>query len=118
MLDAMASEIDDAREQIARQTGLRFNTLGIRRLDRVYLTEELVSVTQEVAADLEISCQRMRTRTGHDAFNMLKLCPTQLIFVPSVGGMGHNEAEWTTEEHCTAGADVLFQTVVRLANRT
>ena len=35
-----------------------------------------------------------------------------MIFVPSRGGISHNEAEWTSQEHCAAGAQVLLNAVL------
>jgi N-carbamoyl-L-amino-acid hydrolase len=38
-----------------------------------------------------------------------------MIFVPSAGGLSHNEAEWTPPDDCARGAAVLLETVLRLA---
>jgi N-carbamoyl-L-amino-acid hydrolase len=38
-----------------------------------------------------------------------------MIFVPSVNGLSHNIAEHTIPEHVTAGADVLLQVMLELA---
>ena len=59
----------------------------------------------------------MMTRPGHDAFNLLRLCPTALIFVPCRGGVSHNELEFCEPAHCAAGADVLLHAVVQQADR-
>jgi N-carbamoyl-L-amino-acid hydrolase len=37
------------------------------------------------------------------------------VFVPSVNGLSHNIAEYTTPDDITAGADVLLQVVLTLA---
>ena len=39
-----------------------------------------------------------------------------MIFVPCKDGVSHNESESATQSDCAAGADVLLQTVLRLAN--
>ena len=41
--------------------------------------------------------------------------PAGMIFVPSAGGLSHNEAEWTPKEDCARGATVLLGTALRLA---
>jgi N-carbamoyl-L-amino-acid hydrolase len=38
-----------------------------------------------------------------------------MIFTPSVGGLSHNVREFTRPEDLTAGADVLLQTLLELA---
>jgi beta-ureidopropionase / N-carbamoyl-L-amino-acid hydrolase len=116
-LAAMLSAIDAAAEAIAAETGLRFET-ALRRIRRPFrFAEELVALTEAVARDLGHGVMRMRTRPGHDAFNMVALCPTMLIFVPCRDGLSHNEAEWCEPAHCTAGAAVLAECVLRRAQR-
>ncbi|MBX9698082.1 MAG: allantoate amidohydrolase [Acetobacteraceae bacterium] len=114
---AMLAAIDAAAEAIAAETGLRFET-ALRRIRKPFhFAEELIALTEMVARDLGHSAMRMRTRPGHDAFNMVALCPTALIFVPCRDGLSHNEAEWCSPEHCTAGAAVLAECVLRRAER-
>lgn len=53
---------------------------------------------------------------GHDAQMLARICPAAMNFVPSIKGISHNPAEHTLPEHLCAGADVLLQTPVVLAN--
>jgi N-carbamoyl-L-amino-acid hydrolase len=46
---------------------------------------------------------------------LARICPTAMIFVPSVKGISHNPAEHTEPVHLAAGADVLLHTVLELA---
>jgi N-carbamoyl-L-amino-acid hydrolase len=57
----------------------------------------------------------MTSGAGHDAQMMARLCPTAMIFVPSVGGISHNPAEHTNVEDLNAGANVLLRTLLDLA---
>ncbi len=113
----MDAAIEAARTAIAAETGLTFNILVKRRRDPIHFDETMIAVAEAAAAKLGLSCQRMRTRPGHDAFNMTKICPTELIFVPCRDGISHSELEWCTPEHCAAGADVLLHGVLERANR-
>jgi N-carbamoyl-L-amino-acid hydrolase len=116
-LERMQAEIDAATRMVADETGLAFATLVARRRDPVHFTEELVALAETVAQELGFSVTRMRTRPGHDAFNMLRVCPTELIFVPCRDGISHHELEYCSPEHVAAGADVLLQAVLRRADR-
>jgi N-carbamoyl-L-amino-acid hydrolase len=58
----------------------------------------------------------MPSGAGHDAQMMARLCPSGMIFVPSVEGLSHNVAEYTRPEHIEAGAAVLLNAVLRLAS--
>jgi N-carbamoyl-L-amino-acid hydrolase len=57
----------------------------------------------------------MPSGAGHDAQMLARVCPTSMVFVPSVNGLSHNIAEFTEPEHITAGADVLLQVVLATA---
>lgn len=116
-LASMEAAIDAAAKVIAAETGLSFETTFQRRRDPVFFTEDLIGMTESVAKDLGLSVTRMMTRPGHDAFNMLNVCPTALIFVPCRGGVSHNELEFCEPEHCAAGANVVLHALVQRADR-
>ena len=116
-LASMEAAIEAAAAAIATDTGLTFETTFQRRRDPVFFTEELIALTETVAKDLDLSVTRMLTRPGHDAFNMLRVCPTALVFVPCRGGISHNELEFCEPEHCAAGADVLLHALIQRADR-
>ena len=52
---------------------------------------------------------------GHDGQSFAGICPMGMIFVPSVNGTSHSPYEFTKWEDCVNGANVLLQTVLRLA---
>lgn len=55
----------------------------------------------------------MTSGAGHDSVYASRRCPTSMIFVPSKGGVSHHPEEWTSDEDCALGADVLLQSVLR-----
>jgi N-carbamoyl-L-amino-acid hydrolase len=57
----------------------------------------------------------MPSGAGHDAQMLARVCPTSMIFTPSVGGISHNPAEHTDPADLEAGANVLLQVLVHLA---
>ena len=44
-----------------------------------------------------------------------RICPTAMIFTPSRDGISHNPAEHTDPADLAAGADVLLQVMLALA---
>ena len=56
----------------------------------------------------------MPSGAGHDANPMAHKVPSAMIFVPSKGGLSHCKEEWTDPEYLEKGADVLYETVLRL----
>ncbi|HLW60254.1 MAG TPA: Zn-dependent hydrolase [bacterium] len=76
------------------------------------------TVTGAVAAsaqELGYSTRRLWAGAGHDAKYVADRYPAGMIFVPSAGGLSHNEAEWTSKDDCARGAAVLLGAVRRLA---
>jgi N-carbamoyl-L-amino-acid hydrolase len=57
----------------------------------------------------------MPSGAGHDAQMFARVCPTGMVFVPSVKGISHNPAEYTDPADLAAGADVLLAVVLDLA---
>jgi len=53
---------------------------------------------------------------GHDSLHTAQFAPTAMIFVPCAGGLSHNEAESAKPSDIEAGANVLLQSVLRVAN--
>ncbi|KAK9416751.1 putative Peptidase M20 [Seiridium unicorne] len=49
---------------------------------------------------------------GHDSAETTHVTPTAMIFTPSKDGISHNPAEFTTEEDCNTGAEVLLNAVL------
>jgi N-carbamoyl-L-amino-acid hydrolase len=47
---------------------------------------------------------------------MQRLCPTAMIFVPSVAGLSHNVKEHTEAADLLAGAQVLANLMLELAS--
>ena len=73
--------------------------------------EELMDIVEEAAEELGHSYMVMPSRASHDAQNFPKICPTAMIFVPSVSGISHSGEEYTTPEDCDAGVEVLYQSI-------
>ena len=66
---------------------------------------------------LKLSHMDMPSGAGHDAMHIARLCPTGMIFVPCERGISHNEIENATPQDLAAGARVLVEVLVELANR-
>ena len=60
------------------------------------------------------SARRLPSGAGHDAQMFARVCPTAMVFVPSVHGISHNVTEYTEPTDIEAGANVLLQTLLAL----
>ena len=68
----------------------------------------IVEMIEKAAADRGLSCRRITSGAGQDAQNLAMICPTAMIFVPSIGGISHNPQEYTKDEDVINGANVLL----------
>ncbi|WP_270352035.1 M20 family metallo-hydrolase [Microbacterium testaceum] len=77
--------------------------------------EKGIAVAEEAAASAGHASVRVLTLAGHDATNVKDIAPTVLVFVPSVEGITHNEAEFTRDDDALAGVEVFTRVVELLA---
>ncbi|NDH63076.1 MAG: Zn-dependent hydrolase [Alphaproteobacteria bacterium] len=87
----------------------------LARFEPVIFESKLVDRVEHHARALSLSTRRMPSGAGHDAQMMQRLCPTAMIFVPSVAGLSHNVKEHTEAADLAAGAQVLANLMLELA---
>jgi N-carbamoyl-L-amino-acid hydrolase len=114
-LAAAERELMSALDRLAGDGGVSITTRSLARFEPVMFPPEIVSLVEATARDLGLSSRRLPSGAGHDAQMMARICPSGMIFVPSVGGLSHNVREYTKPEHLEAGAAVLMHAVMRLA---
>ena len=109
--NALAGEV--ARLADAEQVTV--TTRSLARFQPVEFDPSTVDLVEATARRLGYSTRRLPSGAGHDAQMLARICPTAMIFTPSAGGLSHNIAEYTAPEDVTAGANVLLQTLLHLA---
>jgi N-carbamoyl-L-amino-acid hydrolase len=102
-------------EALAREEGVAIEARSLVRTAPVVFSPVVLEAIEAVAAECGLPIQRMTSGAGHDAQMIAQICPTAMIFVPSVGGISHNPREFTEPKHLEIGAQVLLQTMLRLA---
>jgi N-carbamoyl-L-amino-acid hydrolase len=88
----------------------------LARFEPVIFDDALVDRVEQHAGALKLTTRRMPSGAGHDAQMMQRLCPTAMIFVPSVAGLSHNVKEHTEVVDLLAGAQVLANLMLELAS--
>jgi beta-ureidopropionase / N-carbamoyl-L-amino-acid hydrolase len=115
-LDAMETALQAAAAEIAARRRLEIQLTRIWRKDPVPFDPAVVAAVEAAAESLGHARRRIVSGAGHDACNLAAKVPAAMIFVPCKDGISHNESESASQSDCAAGADVLLQTVLRLAN--
>ena len=104
-------------DRLTEEEGVQVDTSSMARFEPIYFDEQVVDLVESTARRLGHSVKRLASGAGHDAGMLSSVCPTAMVFVPSVNGLSHNPGEFTHPSDLAAGADVLLQVVVDLAGR-
>ncbi len=81
--------------------------------DTVYWDKKLVGYVKEACEELGVSHQYIHSGAGHDAQFASYVLPSTMIFVQSKDGLSHCEPEYSSPEHCTEGASVMLNAVLK-----
>jgi N-carbamoyl-L-amino-acid hydrolase len=104
-------------EELATSEGVEITTRSLARFEPVVFDADMVDTVERSATRLGYSTRRMPSGAGHDAQMLARICPTAMVFTPSVNGLSHNIAEFTESDDLEAGANVLLQVLLeRLAS--
>ena len=114
-LRAEEQALADYLAELERTDRVRIAAERLSRFDPVLFDEGIVRLVERAAASRGLSCRRMTSGAGQDAQMLARICPTAMIFVPSVRGISHNPRELTRDADLAAGANVLLDVVTRLA---
>jgi N-carbamoyl-L-amino-acid hydrolase len=112
---AMERELRAALDVIAtrRRVSLAIDpyaTFGPIAFDR-----SLGALLRDKAQARQLVMRDMIAAAGHDSVLIAPLCPSAMLFVPSVGGITHNPREYSTREQVARGAQVMLDAVMELA---
>jgi beta-ureidopropionase / N-carbamoyl-L-amino-acid hydrolase len=117
VLDFMEMQLREALAEILPPLQLLYRESRIWASPPVHFSVELIDCVAVAVETAGFSYRNMISGAGHDSCYVARVAPTTMIFVPSRGGISHNEAEWTTCEQCAAGAQVLLNAVLEFDRR-
>jgi beta-ureidopropionase / N-carbamoyl-L-amino-acid hydrolase len=116
------ARLKDAEAQVftmcrafATDEGCEIALRTLARFEPVEFDGNMIDLVEATAQRLGHTTKRMPSGAGHDAQMLARVCPTSMVFVPSVNGLSHNIAEYTGPDDIAAGADVLLQVVLSRA---
>lgn len=114
-LQQAEQRLADFVTQIAEEEGVSITVRVLARFQPVVFDERVVDLVETHAKRLGHSVQRMPSGAGHDAQMLARVCPSGMVFVPSVNGISHNPAEYTDAADLEHGTNVLLGVVLALA---
>lgn len=101
--------------EIANKHGVQITHRNLADFQPVTFNENIVNLVESIAKSHGHTTMRLPSGAGHDAQIIADLCPAGMIFTPSVKGLSHNVAEFTSAEDIEAGANVLLNCLIHLA---
>lgn len=114
-LQQAESRLAEMLARVADEEGVTIDTRRLARFEPVEFDSRVVDMVERTAKQRGWSTRLMPSGAGHDAQMLARVCPAGMIFVPSIGGISHNPAEYSTPADVGAGADLLLQIMLDLA---
>jgi beta-ureidopropionase / N-carbamoyl-L-amino-acid hydrolase len=112
----MEGELRAAIAEIARRRQVAIDVDPYAKFGPISFDRSLGQLLRDKAAARQLSTRDMIAAAGHDSVLIAPLCPSAMLFVPSVNGITHNPREYSTAEQLARGAQVLLDAVVELAS--
>lgn len=110
-VDRVESELEAA---CARE-GTEFDLEELWQIPHTEFAPQVRDAAADAAEEVGCAYQRMIGGAGHDANYLNDITDAGLLFVPSVDGKTHNEAEYTEWADTVTGTQVFARTTRRLA---
>src|SRR5262249_9958954 len=116
-LDWLETQLREALADLLPPLQLTYRESRIWASPPVHFSPDLIDCVRVAVETAGFSHRDIVSGAGHDSVYISRVAPTTMIFVPSRSGISHNEAEWTTQEQCAAGAQVLLNAVLEYDRR-
>ena len=111
----VAKKVKAAARRIARKWNLNLSLETLADDSPVPLPARIRQISAEACRACGIPSMELPSGAGHDAMYMAELAEAGMIFVRCRDGISHNPAEFVEPSDIAAGAAVLAETAVRLA---
>ena len=115
-LAGMDRDLRAGAAHIANTIGLALDLKEIWHFPATPFAPGLVQAVRSAAAAQGYPHRDIVSGAGHDALYVARVAPAAMIFVPCENGLSHNEVENARPEHLAAGAQVLLDAMLRVAN--
>ncbi|MFH2110356.1 MAG: Zn-dependent hydrolase [Candidatus Bathyarchaeota archaeon] len=111
------SRVEALVQEVAERHRLERSLRQSADAQPVRFDKSMVDLVESKARKLGLSHTKIPSGAGHDAQFLSHVCPTAMVFVPSIGGLSHCPEERTSFSDCENGANVLLECVQELAGK-
>jgi len=115
-VDRAADRVREEIEHAAAREDVEATHEEIMRIDSQSFDDDCIETIASAADEVGVDYTRLLSGAGHDASYLNGVCPTAMVFVPSVDGVSHTEGEYTEWADVVTGTEVLYRAVLEKAN--
>ncbi|WHH61689.1 Zn-dependent hydrolase [Petroclostridium sp. X23] len=104
-------------QRICKEQNIELSLNTLQRVSPVKCSKAICDTIERACIETGQEIFTLISGAGHDGMQLKDFCPIGMIFIRSRGGVSHNADEWSSEDDCGVGADVLYHTILELAER-
>ena len=99
----------------AEKRGLSYTIEPVAQDHPVAMHPAMIREIEEVVTSLGVEYMALPSGAGHDAMHWADDVPTGMIFIPCLGGISHNPAEFAEMDDIVTGVEVLDKVLRKLS---
>ena len=111
-LAAAEVELRRTAEEVGHAEQVAVTVTAQRNTPSVPISGNMQQLIADAAGIAGLEHISLPSGAGHDAQAIAAITPAAMVFVPSVGGISHAPAEYSTPEDCANGAQVLLNVLL------
>lgn len=111
----MATYLQNVVQEKCQEAGVTWELIKDWQASVTEFDAACIKQVRGAAEELGYRHMDIVSGAGHDSLYLSRVVPTSMIFVPCENGISHNEAENANIDDLYAGANVLFYTLLNMA---
>ncbi|WP_422486394.1 M20 family metallo-hydrolase [Gudongella sp. DL1XJH-153] len=115
VINRMSEMINEELEKIKYSDPVEIDVRRGVDIPPVKMSDENAELLKEKASELGLEYHIMNSGAAHDAMVMAALAPSNIVFVPSVGGVSHRPEEWTEYEDLGNGMELMLHSIIQIS---
>ena len=114
-LNRFQAEALEIIKKVTAEDGTTFDFQAIFDDPPIPMDDKIMGAILSACENQNAKYMKMPSGAGHDAQIIARIAPVGMIFVPSKDGISHNPNEFTKPEQLEKGAEILEETLYKLA---
>lgn len=117
LLHIVIEHMKDYIDKISHENNIEYHITQNHHVPPVKMSNNILDLLIKHSKDRDYGFNIMGSGAGHDTISMTELTDCAMVFVPSKNGRSHCPEEYTDPKHIAQGANIILDTVMKLAER-